>query len=377
MTVTKPVRVLQVHSELQWGGVERWLLQVSRSIDRSAYQFDFFAANVDPDWQSAIESLHLGLIPSPRPRHVWRYALSLRRALERRPRYDVIHCHFLDHSGGLLREAAKAGVPVRIAHSHLDVGPILGRMAAYRRVYFRLQNRLLRRYATRGIAASSAAAASMFGREWMGDRRWSVLHCGIDLTPFEQPRQRIRDDLGFASDDIVFGHVGRFAEQKNHGFLIDVAQRLSVMAPRAKFLWVGEGPLQGAVEERLRATGLHDRVTILSRCGNVPALMKSAMDAFLFPSLYEGLGLAVVEAQAAGLPCFTSDRVPFEADVVPALVHRLSLSDSADHWASTIARGLRRGPPVSAQEALDAVRRSSFNIETSTRRLEEVYCDGR
>src|SRR5215831_1461207 len=114
--VNKPIRVLQVHSDLHWGGVERWLLQVSRAIDRSAFQFDFFAASVDPDWRAAMQSMQLGLIPSPRPRRLWRYTTSLRDILRKRPRYDAIHCHFIDHSGILLREAAKAGVPLRIAH---------------------------------------------------------------------------------------------------------------------------------------------------------------------------------------------------------------------------------------------------------------------
>src|SRR5215467_11217176 len=250
--VDKPLRVLHVHSDLHWGGVERWLLQVSSAIDRSAFQFDFFAASVDPHWRDAIESMQLGLIPSPRPRQFWRYTTSLRSTLRNLPRYDAIHCHFIDHSGMLLREAAKASVPLRIAHSHIDAGPVSSGIGPYRRAYFRIQNRLLRRYATRGIAASSAAAASMFGHEWKTDRRWSVLHYGIDLDPFNRPAQHIRSELGFRSEDIIFGHVGRFVEQKNHRFLVDVVERLIRLVPRAKFLWIGEGHLQPTIEERLR-----------------------------------------------------------------------------------------------------------------------------
>jgi glycosyltransferase involved in cell wall biosynthesis len=272
-----------------------------------------------------------------------------------------------------LRQAARAGVPLRIAHSHIDAAPILSEIGAVGRAYIRVQNGILRRYATRGIAASGAAAVSMFGEGWRNDPRWSVLHCGIDLAPFDVRSGHLRAELGFASGDIVFGHVGRFTSQKNHDFLIDLAERLSVAEPRARFLWIGEGPLRQAIEERLRARGLRERVTILSRCDNVPALMRGAMDAFLFPSRFEGLGLAVVEAQTAGLRCFVADQVPVEADVVPPLVHRMALSCSADQWATTIASRLRGEAPVSAPAALDAVRRSSFNIETSTRRLAEVY----
>jgi glycosyltransferase involved in cell wall biosynthesis len=213
----------------------------------------------------------------------------------------------------------------------------------------------------------------MFGHEWKADRRWSVLHCGIDLDPFNHPAQHIRNELGFHSEDIIFGHVGRFVEQKNHRFLVDVVERLISLVPRAKFLWIGEGCLQPTIEARLRALGIRDRVTILARCSNVPALMRGAMDAFLFPSKYEGLGLAVVEAQAAGLPCFIADRVPTDADVVHPLVQRLSLLESPEHWASAIARTVQQNRPVSAYEALEAVRRSSFNIESSVRRLEELY----
>jgi glycosyltransferase involved in cell wall biosynthesis len=374
MPAEKPIRVLHLHSDLQWGGVEQWLLHVSRSIDRSAFQFDFFAASLDPHWQSAMQLMGLGMIRSPRPRQLLQYAASLRRVLWTRPRYDVVHSHFTDHTGILLREARRAGVTVRIAHSHIDSAPILRDMPPHRRAYFEVQKKLINHYATRGIAASGAAASSMFGAAWSGDRRWSVLPCGIDLAPFEQPQGRLRSSLGYLPDDIVFGHVGRFAEQKNHRFLIEVAQRLSSLVPQAQFLWVGEGPLQEAVEERLRAIGLRDRVTILSRCDNVPELMRDAMDAFLFPSLYEGLGLAVVEAQAAALPCFISDRVPAEADVVPQLIQRLPLERNASEWAAAISAGLRSNTRVSAQQALETVRRSPFNIETSANRLAEVYC---
>lgn len=377
MDSKKPIRVLHVHSDLHWGGVERWLMQVTRAIDRSAFHFDFFAASVDPAWQEAIDSMRLGLLPSPRPRKFCSYVRSLRRVLESRPAYDAIHCHFTDHGGVLLHQAARAGVPLRIAHSHIDAAPILSEIGAVRRAYFRVQNRILRRYATRGIAASGAAAVSMFGEGWQSDPRWSILHCGIDLAPFEVSDTAVRTELGFEPGDIVFGHVGRFTDQKNHGFLVDVAQRLCASVPRAKFLWIGEGPMRHAIEERLRATGLRDRVTILSRCANVPALMRGAMDAFLFPSRFEGLGLAVVEAQAAGLRCFVADRVPGEADVVAPLVTRLSLSDGPDQWASTIVNGLLDNAPVSPRQALDAVRRSLFNIESSARRLEEVYCGRR
>lgn len=367
------MRILHVHSDLQWGGVEQWLLQTARHIDRKAFQLDFFAASVSAVWANAIETLGLTLISSPRPRSLWRYRQRLRKELRARE-YSAVHCHFIDHSGAVLREAALAGVPVRIAHSHIDIAPVLYRVPLWARAYFRVQNRVMRRYATRGIAVSRPAATTMFGPHWEKDPRWTVLHCGIDLNSFESDtnREAVRAAFGFGSRHLVFGHLGRFTEQKNHDFLVQVAQRLTADMPSARFLWIGEGPLEATTRRRVEAAGLGSRVSFAGVRPDVPSLLL-AMDAFLFPSRYEGLGLALVEAQAAGLPCFISDTIPGEATVVPGLITRLPLSAGASYWAAVIRSRMASPAPVSRRNALERVRRSPFNIEHSVRALEELY----
>ena len=369
------MRILQVHSDLQWGGVEQWLLQVARHIDRSAFTLDLFSASVAPHWADSIRALGLGLIQSPRPSHPWEYMRALARTLESRPRYDAIHCHFMDHGGLVLRQAAKAGIPVRIAHSHIDAGPVLHSIGGWRKAYFRTQNGVLRRHATLGLAASQEAASSMFGPAWQQDARWRILHCGIEVESFARPVDgaALRAQLGFKADDVVFGHVGRFTAQKNHSFLMIVARRLARLMPHARFLWIGDGPLRAEVIEAVESLGLTDRIVFLREHSDVPALMKGVMDAFLFPSLYEGLGLALIEAQTAGLPCFVSAVVPTEADIVPGLVTRISLCEEASDWAETIEATMRAPRRVSPNTALDLVRHSSFNIRQSTRMLEDLY----
>lgn len=368
------MKVLHLHSDLQWGGVEQWLLQLSRHIDRSSFQMEFFSASATPQWQQTIRSLGLRLVPSPRPRQMWSYISSLRDTLKARA-YDAIHCHFADHGGLLLREAARAGVPLRIAHSHQDTTHLLAAANVLARTYIGTQNRLLRKHATRGLAASSEAAHSMFGAAWKTDPRWEVVHCGLDLEPFSKVvgRKQVRARIGVRDHEFVFGHVGRFMAQKNHEFLIELIPHLARTMDQARFLWIGDGPLRAAFENRLAQQGLRDRVILIPQSDAVAELMVGAMDAFLFPSLFEGLGLALVEAQAAGLPCFVADTVPEESTVVASLVTRLSLQQGPLYWADAIQRALDKPISIEPEMALETVRQSGFNIHLSTKRIEELY----
>lgn len=372
------MRVLHLHSDLGWGGVEQWLLQLSRHIDRPRVQMEYFSASIAPHWRQAIEALGMRWVPSPRPRKMWSYLRAFREALRERT-YDAVHCHFSDHGGVLLLEAARFGVPVRIAHSHIDIERLLRTRHWPARAYVYSQNRLVRRHATHGLAASRAAARGMFGRRWTSDPRWEVAFCGLDLEPFSEKvdSRAIRAELGFAGTDIVLGHVGRFTPQKNHAFLVEIAAAAIRRNPRIRFLWVGDGPLRGAIQEQLRTRGLERRVVVLPESGAVPRLMLGAMDLFLFPSLYEGLGLVLVEAQAAGLPCLAADAVPAEATVAPELMTRLPVEQGAEMWAEAIERALEGRLAGTATAALEALRRSAFNIEVNAKRMEELYCAGR
>jgi glycosyltransferase involved in cell wall biosynthesis len=214
----------------------------------------------------------------------------------------------------------------------------------------------------------------MFGTEWEKDPRWAVLNCGIDIDSFSKnvDRASVRKELGFAPEHLVFGHLGRFTEQKNHEFLVKLAQQLAADLPSARFLWIGEGPLESSIRQQVEAAALSAQVVFAGTRSDVARLMWS-MDAFLFPSHYEGLGLALVEAQAVGLRCFVADAVPAESTVVPELVARMPLSAGPSHWASVIRNSMAELIPVSRQDAADSVRSSVFNIENSVRALEELY----
>ncbi|MGA3190822.1 MAG: glycosyltransferase [Bryobacteraceae bacterium] len=247
-----------------------------------------------------------------------------------------------------------------------------------RRLYTGLMKRFVQWFSTAGVGTSSSAAASMFGEDWSSEPRWRVLEACVDLSGFRErvDRRQVRAEFGIAEGSIVFGHVGRFVEQKNYPFLIEVAERLAAKESRAIFVLVGEGPAKPQTEDEIRQRGLEDRFIVLAGRDDIARLMLGLFDSFLFPSLHEGLGLALVEAQAAGLSCFVSSVIPPEAIVVPALVHQIPLSAGPEAWAELIMRRIAESAPVTQpvtqQQALRAVE-ERFDIRQNAAQLMEFY----
>lgn len=369
-------RILHVVGAMNRAGVETWLMQVLRRMERDRFPMHFLVhVNEPAAYDEEIQALGSRVIPCLRPSRPWLYARNFMRALEQHGPYDVIHSHVHHYSGWVLRLARRAGVPLRIAHSHLDTRLEDARAGPLRRVYLLLMRRWIRRHATCGLAASRQAAESLFGSSWRQDSRWRILHCGIDLVPFRTSpdRQAVREDLGLPAGAPVLGHVGRFEEQKNHAFLLQIAAELARREPRARWLLVGEGPLLARIEQDASSIGIRDKILFAGSRPDVPLLLCGGMDAFVFPSRYEGLGLALVEAQAAGLPCIVSDVVPEEADLVPPLVQRLSLAQPVADWAAAALAALRREPICRPHQALALMEQGPFDIATSVRNLAGHY----
>jgi glycosyltransferase involved in cell wall biosynthesis len=372
---SRPIRVLHVLGRMDRGGVETWLMHVLRNIDRESFQFDFLTHSDQPcAYDEELRALGCRILPCLHPARPWPYARQFRRILRDNGPYDVVHSHVHHYSGFVLHLARKCGVQSRIAHSHNDKSPVDSKAWGFRRIYLRAMEHLVRRNATLGLACSRKAAQSLYGMDWDQDSRWRVLYYGIDLAPFGVPVSgaQVRAELNLPPEAWVVGHVGRFSEQKNHAFLLDVIAGLVHRQPQIRALLIGEGALQKSMEDKAKAMGIDRQVVFAGSRADVPRLMLGAMDLFLLPSLYEGLGLVLIEAQAAGLPCVVAEGVPDEADVVPDLVTRLSLSDSAEAWAQKILaiRGRERIPKP---EALERVKQSAFNIVKSAATLCRIY----
>jgi glycosyltransferase involved in cell wall biosynthesis len=370
------MKILHVVGSLDRGGAETWLAQMLHHIDRHQYSMDFLVHTTEPGaLDKQIKELGARIIPCLPRLHSGnplRYARNFRRILRECGPYDCVHSHIHHSSGYTLMLAAMMGVPVRIAHSHNDTCAVDRTYPSARRIYSSGMDVLIRHFATVGIAVSRSAAPSLFSDAWTADPRWRLCPLGIDLRPFTMAidSHTIRAGLGIAQNSFVIGHVGRFAEQKNHRFLVDIAGYLSKTEPTAVFLLVGDGPLKSEIEAMVRARGLSTKFIFLGVRGDVQRLMLGAMDCFLFPSSHEGLGLVLWEAQAAGLTCVISDTIPEEASVVTRLVCRLSLDAAPEVWASE----LQRIRPIAgrSRDPLPA-KFSNYTIEASAAGLTRIY----
>jgi len=370
-----PIRILHVLGKMERAGVETWLMHLLRMIDRDHYQMDFLVHFTGPgDYDDEIRALGSAVIICPHTRQPLRYARDFLRVLKEHGPYDVVHSHVHQYSGFVLRLAKWAGVPVRIVHSHLDTAAFEAQVSPQRKAYLKLMHHWIDAYATDGLAASRQAADDLFGAGWEADPRYRTLFCGVDFSPFAAavcPKE-VRAEFHIPHNAFVIGHVGRFTDQKNHAFLLDVADAVVKRDSAAYFLLVGEGELRPEVMARTNRMGLGAHVIFAGSRADVPRLMRGAMDTFVFPSRYEGLGLVLVEAQAAGLPCVFSDVVPCEADIVPPLVRRLSLNAPASEWADALLAA-RDAMPLSQSETLAIAQATPFDVRTSWGALERVY----
>jgi glycosyltransferase involved in cell wall biosynthesis len=363
------LRILHALGSLDPGGVETWLLNVVRHIDRDPFQFDFCTFGSQPGLHAPeAEKLGSSVLRCPKGSNLWEFGSRFRRILHEGG-YDVVHSHVHLFSGAILRWAYAEGVPVRIAHSHTSRDDKASTLA--RRCYRRLMKSWIDRYATHGLAASRLAAAQLFGEDWRRDRRIQVVHCGIDLRPFEEPvaREEVRAELGIPPDATVVGHVGRFVPAKNHRLFLEIASEISKRRRDIHFLLVGDGPLRPDIEEQAKAMGFNGNMHFAGSRTDVPRLMRGAMDVFVFPSVWEGLPMTLIEAQAAGLPCVVSDKITEEASVIPEQSTRLSLSAGSTEWAAKALGALGKKKEWAAQ----TVGRTDFSVGRSASLLSNLY----
>lgn len=376
----RPQRILQVVRQIDAGGIATWLMNVLRQTDASRYQMDFMTIAGSPRGPNVVRIQSAGgrVMECSGYHRPWLFARNFARIMRDYGPYDIVHSHVYNYSGLVLKLAARHGVAMRIAQSHSDYrleNEDLGwleRLA--RRAYLGLTKAWIDRHATLGIGVSRRAAEALFGERWVDQPDRRIVRLGIDLAPFAVPwdRAEVRKALDLPADSLVIGHVGNRVWAKNHDFLIKVAAEIVAREPRAKLLLIGHGLSDRRLDHQIRSLGLRERVQILGPRDDVPRLMLGAMDLFLFPSHYEGLGLALIEAQAAGLPCVVSTGVPEEADVIPELIQRLPANAPPALWAAAVLEGIARRT-IPQSEAYRRMLQSDYNIENSVATLMQIY----
>ncbi|MHC4202454.1 MAG: glycosyltransferase [Planctomycetota bacterium] len=366
------VRVLHIIGPLVRAGAETLLVNVLRRLEGTGVEFSFTAFPERPGaMDDEVRELGGELVPLP----LWTRLVAFIRALKRElrsGRYDVAHAHHPEFAGYMLKYARQAGIGARFLHIHNTYERTIER-GARGLLYRTLGRRRTLRNVTRGIAVSAAAGDYVLGPGWKRDPRYTTIHCGIDLEPFRKRYDRLsaREELRIPAAALVVGHVGRFSSQKNHMKLLDIAACIVAKTPETRLLLVGDGPLRPQIETRARELGIGGKTVFAGVRSDVPRML-AVMDVFPFPSLYEGLPLALVEAQAAGVPVVMSGSVTSEAIVMKDGVTVKDLDAPAAEWARACREMAALRDP-DARAGLEAVRRTDFNADVAAAKLVEEY----
>lgn len=375
---TKKIRILHVFGRMDRGGAETWIMHAMRNVDRERYLFDFLVLSPEHGaFDEEIRELGGRVIHIGTPRNLPFFIVKLYRYLAFQSRYDVIHSHVHHFSGLVLTVAKLAGVSTRIAHSHNDLANSAMSLSLFRRCYLAAMKYAIDKTATVGIGVSTKAAESLFGTNYKEKPGRYISYCGIDLDQFGDTANstNIRRELGIEADTFVVGHVGSFTRQKNHDFIIEIAEATREVDPNVVFLLVGDGALKPLIMQRIHQYGLDETVLLAGTRTDVPQLMTDVMDVFILPSLFEGLPVVLMEAQAAGLQSLVAETVTKEAEVASGCIDFLPITDPLV-WRDRILNISKSN--TASRKCTDRWRLAGtrFDISESVMNLQRVY-DGK
>ena len=327
----KPIRVLHILQRMEMAGVQALLMNIYRNIDRRKVQFDFLVHYKTPQFfDEEIERMG-GKIYRLSVREDYnfiKYFKDLDAFFKEHHDYKIVHGHM--HTLGFiyLHYAKKYNIPIRIAHSHTN-----NTQKDFKLPLKIIMNKLYEKNATELFACSKAAGEYMFK-----NKNFTVINNAIDSKKFAfdaNKRKQKRRELNI-SNNFVVGCVGRFEIQKNQKFSVNVFSELIKEKENAVLLFIGSGSMEPEIKQMVSNKNLEKNILFLGNRDDMPELYQ-AMDVFLFPSLFEGLGIVAVEAQASGTPVLCTDTLPDEINVTP-LVHRLSLSNGYKAWAKELIK---------------------------------------
>ena len=367
MRDNEPVHVAQIIGKWVGGGVESVVMNYYRYIDRTKIQFDFICDDDSTNIPyEEIEKLGGKVILIPPYQKVFKYHNKLKKILKE-GHYKIVHSHINTLSVFSLFAAKCAGVPVRIAHSHSTTNK--------KEKKKNLMKQVLRPF-SKVFATDYMCCSELAGRWLFGDKEYDkgnvyLLNNAIDLDKFkynETLRKKKRKELGIKDDTLVIGHIGRFVAQKNHDYLIDIFNEIHKKNNNSVLLLAGQGPLMEEIKNKAKELNLDDSVKLLGQRKDANELYQ-AFDVFLLPSLYEGLPVVGVEAQAAGLLCYLSDDMTKETKVLD-ITKFMSLNNTPEEWADNILDDVKKYKRIDVSKEMTA---KNFNIKEEVKRLEKYY----
>lgn len=370
----KKVRILYFVDRMLKGGIQALVLEIAKNIDKNKFQLDFLLLDDGNKYELEDELkkyctnvFKLQKIWLRKPIDFVKYTKALDDFFKMHNDYDIVHMHSSSKNYMVLKKAKKYGIKTRIAHSHnidFQTSNIIKKFIGN---LFKIN---LKKYATDYYACSKLAGEWLFGKKIVKSDNFKIINNAIDCTKFkynEQVRKQIRDELKINENELVLGNVGRFSEQKNHEFLIDLFMKVYSEKKNSKLLLIGTGEKEEQIKEKVKKLNIENSVIFVGFSKKVSDYM-NAMDIFVFPSKFEGLGIVLIEAQANGLHCLASEGViPNEAKVTN-LLEFINLNN-IENWKERILN-----MPLERKNVQFEIENHGYSINKMVKKLEQLYC---
>lgn len=366
------IRVLQVFGTLGRGGLESFVMNLYRAIDRDKIQFDFLLTFPNGDYEEEARALGARIFYIPnRSANFKEYKDSLNAFFKLHSKdYSAIHLHASSLSSiDPLIYAKKFGIRRRIIHSHSSSVKHSVKARFVHRVVHEYRKLQIKRIATDYLGCSDKALEWMFSGTGIRDKA-VMINNGIDSAKFAynlEVRKAVRSEFGI-QNRFVMGHVGSFIDVKNHRFLINLFSKLIEKLPSAILLLVGDGELKEDIRNQVKMNGLQDNVIFAGVRSDVNRLLQG-MDILIMPSFFEGLPVSLVEAQASGLPVLASNTISQDVALTPNIKF-LSLQSCLEIWIDEIITVYKSFKRI---DATDFIRRNGFDIKDIVEKISTIY----
>ena len=364
------IRVLHSVSNMDRAGAETMLMNYYRHMDRSKVQFDFLCNKKKPGaYDAEIHELGGAIYrtPSLNPLKYTHYLKYMKNVFQNNPDYRIIETHNGALGAYALNAAKRNHIPVRICHAH---GTGITRDLKLPLKLF--CKAIIPQIVTRCFSCSETAARYYFGKKCAREKSYVFIPNAIEIDRFvfdAQTRNRIRQNNGLEGKHIL-GHVGRFAPEKNHRFLLEVFAHLKRRDPLAHLVLIGDGDEMEAVKQIASDLQIREDVSFLGNIGNVNEWYQ-AFDAFVLPSKREGLPVVGVEAQAADLPCIFSTGVTQEIKLLDK-TYFMSLAEPAEKWAQAIYASFK---DTQRTDTRKQIAEKGYDIRVEALKLQELYLE--
>ncbi|MDZ5040773.1 glycosyltransferase family 1 protein [Clostridium perfringens] len=367
----KPIRVLHIVGKMDRGGTETMIMNIYRNIDRNKIQFDFLVHTTERcsfDEEITLLGGRIYSIPRLTLKSYIKYKNELIKFFEDHKEYNIIHSHISSISSICLNIAKKSGIKNRIAHSHSTTSIVNIKEVAREILKLRLKNN-----ANIYFACSKEAAISLFGKKYLRDNKVYIINNCINTKEFIfNPETRINMRKKLSLDEcFVVGHVGRMDEGKNQKFAIEVFNKIHKKKNNSRLLLIGDGILKEELKKQVKELGIEKAVYFLGVRNDIANLLQ-AIDVFIFPSLFEGLPVSLVEAQASGVKILASSCISKEVDIVNDGIEFLDLNLGSEIWAEKIMRFYEGYSRLdNYQKIIDM----GYDIAKKAEWIEEFYCN--